>query len=177
MGAYRWLVRILRGSSEAEVVAMFLVAELESPRYGDVIRGLLAEAGADESLLRGPDLDDAAENLLRESVLERHRAWSSLEGLFSGFPRNVAWSLVVLGREEVLSVLYNDWDWWLKLSGGTRLPVDAAARIRASEVPGQTAEEGRADRRAPPLTGAAPAAQSSPSPTARSSCCSRATSA
>ena len=32
---------------------------------------------------------------------------------------------------EVASVLYIDWSYWLELSGGSRRPADAAARIRA----------------------------------------------
>jgi hypothetical protein len=40
----------------------------------------------------------------------------------------------------VLAILYIDWDWWLRISGGTRLPLDAAARIRAGEVPGSSAD-------------------------------------
>ena len=65
---------------------------------------------------------------------------ASPERLFGGFPEHVDWALVGLTSDEVLGVLYIDWDWWLRLSGGTRLPFDAAARIRAGEVPGSTAE-------------------------------------
>ena len=50
------------------------------------------------------------------------------------------WALVGLTPEEVLRVLYIDWDWWLCVSGGTRLPLDAGAWIRADEVPGSTAD-------------------------------------
>jgi hypothetical protein len=41
----------------------------------------------------------------------------------------------------VLAIDYIDWDWWLRLSGGTRRPLDAAARIRRGEIAGVTAEE------------------------------------
>ena len=34
-------------------------------------------------------------------------------------------------RGEMLSVRYIDWSYWLELSGQTRLPTEAAARIRA----------------------------------------------
>jgi hypothetical protein len=40
----------------------------------------------------------------------------------------------------VLDILFIDWDWWLRLSGGSRRPRDAAQRIRNGEVPGVTAE-------------------------------------
>jgi hypothetical protein len=134
-------VRTIRPSSEAEVVATFLRAELDSPRYGERIRELLSDAGSDEAVLLAPELDDVEANARRAELLERHRAWLSREGLFDGFPEQVEWSLVGLDPEEVLGILYIDWDWWLRVSGGTRRPVDAAARIRANQVPGSTAEE------------------------------------
>ncbi len=138
---YRSRMRVIRESSEAEVVAAFLRAELDSPRYGERIRQLLREARLDVSALLDPQLEDADANALRARILEEHRAWLRREGLFSGFPPDVAWSLVGLSPTEVLSILYIDWDWWLDISGGTRRPVDAATRIRANEVPGQSVEE------------------------------------
>jgi hypothetical protein len=134
-------VRTIRTASEAEVVAVFLRAELDSLRYGERIRELLRGQGLDDSALAAPNLEDAEENAQRARILEEHRAWLSREGLFNGFARNVQWSLVGLTPDEVLSILYIDWDWWRTLSGGTRLPLDAAARIRAGEFPGQTADE------------------------------------
>jgi hypothetical protein len=133
-------VRTIRAATEAEVIAVFLQAELDSPRYGERIRDLLRAVGVDESALLAPTLDDAEENRRRARILEEHRAWLRRGGLFGGFPEQVDWSLVGLGRDEVLSILYIDWDWWLRISGGTRRPVDAAARIRANGVPGSSVE-------------------------------------
>jgi hypothetical protein len=133
-------MRIIRGSSEAEVVAVFLRAELDSPRYGERIRELLPAAGLDECALLAPELEDAEANARRARVLEEHRAWLRRDGVFGGFPEEVDWALVGLTRDEVLGVLYISWDWWLHASGGTRLPLDAAARIRAGEVPGSSVE-------------------------------------
>ena len=61
--------------------------------------------------------------------------------MFAGFPEQVDWSRVALSPEEVLTILYINWDWWLRVSNGTRLPVDACARIRRNEIAGSTAEE------------------------------------
>jgi hypothetical protein len=138
---YRAPMRILRASSEAEMVAAFLRAELDSSRYGDTVRRLLREAGETEHLLRAPAVTDERENAIRAELLDRYRGWLAREGLFGGFPEQVDWSLAALDRDEVLSILYIDWDWWLSISGGTRRPVDAAARIRAGEIPGSTVEE------------------------------------
>jgi hypothetical protein len=133
-------MRVLRSVSEAEVIATFLRAELDSPRYGDTIRELLAADGRDVSLIARPDVANSDDNAYRDSLLGRYRGWTSRIGLFNGFPHEVAWSRVALTRDEVLSILYIDWDWWLRISGGTRRPRDAARRIRAGEIPGATAE-------------------------------------
>ena len=64
-------------------------------------------------------------------VEERQRTWREREGLFDGFPDDVAWARAALTPSEVLEILYINWDWWLKVSNGTRLPrVAAEARGR-----------------------------------------------
>jgi hypothetical protein len=137
-----WLtpMRILRGSSEAEFVAAFLSGELDSPRYGETLRTLLREAGEDERVVAEPNVGDPREDSLRATLLEGYRSWLTREGLFAGFPARVDWSYAALTRAEVLSILYINWDWWLRISAGTRLPLDAAARIRRNEVPGASVE-------------------------------------
>jgi hypothetical protein len=59
-------------------------------------------------------------------VEERKRQWRTREGLFDGFPGDVAWERVALTRGEVLAILYINWDWWLTVSKGTRLATIAA---------------------------------------------------
>ena len=129
------LVRAIRPAIEAEVIAVFLRGELDSPRYGERIRDLARAEGLEESALLAPTLEDADEHRRRVRILEGHRAWLRRDGLFGGWPEQVDWSLVGLAPNEVLSILYIDWDWWLEISGGTRRPLDAAARIRAGAVP------------------------------------------
>jgi hypothetical protein len=133
-------IRILRDSSEAEVIAAFLRAELDSPRYGETLRTLLREAGEDKRVVAEPKVGDSREHSFREQLLESYRSWLSRDGLFAGFPERVDWSYAALTPAEVLSILYINWDWWLRISGGTRLPLKAAARIRRNEVPGATVE-------------------------------------
>ena len=134
-------MRILRAVPEAEVVAAFLRGELDSPRYDKRLLELLHADDVDVSILRTPNLEDPAECAYRETLLDRHRAWRRRKGLFDGFPYWVAWSRVALMPEEVLAIRYINWDWWLRISGGTRRPVEAAARIRQNEVAGVSAEE------------------------------------
>lgn len=61
-------------------------------------------------------------------------------GLFHGFPDDIAWFRAALTPDEVLAIRYIDWDWWLRISDGTRLATAAADRIRDGLVTGVTAE-------------------------------------
>ena len=134
-------MRLLHPISEDEVVAVFLRGELDSSRYGEKLRALLARDGRALDVLRRPNLADSNENSYRRQLLDEHRAYDRREGMFIGFPRQIDWFRAALSAEEVLDILFIDWDWWLELSGGSRRPRDAAQRIRDGEVPGVSAEE------------------------------------
>jgi hypothetical protein len=134
-------VKILRPTSEDEMIAVFLRAELDSSRYGKTLRGYVERDGREPDVLRRPDLDDPEANSYRRGLLEEYRAYERRDGLFGGFPRQVDWFRAMLSRDEVLDVLYINWDWWLTISDGTRRPRVAARKIRDGLVPGSTVEE------------------------------------
>jgi hypothetical protein len=134
-------MRVLRSSSEHEMIAVFLRAELDSSRYGQMLRGFLVRDGRDEGVLRRPDLGDPDANRYRGGLLEEYRAYERRDGLFGGFPRQVDWFRAALTRDEALDVLFINWHWWLKISDGTRRPRVAARRIRGGLIPGCTVEE------------------------------------
>jgi hypothetical protein len=90
-------MRMIRKVSEAEVLDCFWQGELAaSSRWADA------------------------------EVEERKRTWRERIGLFHGFPPDVEWERVALTADEVLGILYIDWDWWLRVSNGTRLATVAA---------------------------------------------------
>jgi hypothetical protein len=100
-------------------------------------------------ILRAADEDEVAAAFVRaelesprfrEEVLAGTRAWR-MGGLFDGFPDDIAWFRAALTRDEVLAIQYIDWDWWLRITDGSRLATDAADRIRRGLVEGVTAEE------------------------------------
>lgn len=68
----------------------------------------------------------AASRWSSADVDERRRAWLERDGLFAGFPDDVSWEQVALARDEVLGILYINWDWWLTVSNATRLATVAA---------------------------------------------------
>ena len=128
-------MRRLRPSSEAEMVALFLRTELPAARFRDTLHALLDQAGLPERLIIAPNLDDPAENLAREQLLTQHREYGTRAGLFDGFPHDVCWEWMAITPAELAPVRYVDYDYWVELSGGSRLPADAAPRIRAGVAP------------------------------------------
>ena len=114
------------------MIACFLGAELTSERFGPEIRAALAANGHPESLLTHPDLSDANENAARRGLLALTRGYGEHRELFDGtFPASVTWTRAVLTPAELAAVRYMDYSYWIELSGGTRLPSDAAKRIKA----------------------------------------------
>lgn len=90
-------MRSIRPATEAEVLEAFWAAELA-----------------------------AASRWTPTDVENRKRAWRERQGLFAGLPGDLGWERVALTRDEVLAILYINWDWWLTVSNGTRLATVAA---------------------------------------------------
>jgi hypothetical protein len=123
-------VRKLRESHESEVIAAFLRAEIDSPRWGAKIRTLLGQHEQSVSVVRMPDLGSSSQNSYRQRLLGEFRGWSD-RLLFAGFPQDVMWSRVQLDRNELDAIKYINYSYWVELSGGSRQPRDAARRIAA----------------------------------------------
>jgi hypothetical protein len=124
-------MRKVRQSGEAEMVAVFLRGELASPRFGAALAEQLRRAGLSRRLVTDPDLSDAAENARRRHLLAACRGYGADTGLFDRFPAEVRWERVALTPTELGRVEYIDYDYWVELSGGSRLASDAAARVSA----------------------------------------------
>jgi hypothetical protein len=116
-------VRILRSATEDEVLATFVRGEVDSPRYGKTVRKLIDRVGDNP-----------------RAILGAYRSWPD-QGLFYGFPKRVEWFRAALAPDEVLDILYINWDWWLRVSEGSRSPRDAAALLRSDAIPGNPVEE------------------------------------
>jgi hypothetical protein len=133
-------MRLLRPASEDEVVAAFLRAEADDTgRYRDRIHGRLRSDREPVDIVARPDLCDPRQNAYRRGLLAEMRGFGRGDGMFVGFPSRVDWHRAALARDEALEVRYIDDrgcdDYWVTLSGGSRRPLDAAARIRAGIGP------------------------------------------
>ncbi|WP_270888796.1 hypothetical protein [Pedococcus sp. 5OH_020] len=126
---------------EDEFVGVFLRGELESSRFGGAVRDALKARGLSEALVTQADLRDVRQNRWRRELLGTTRGYTAGTGLFDGFPSAVAWSRAVLAPADLAAVRYTDYSYWVELSAGTRLPVNAAAAVDAGRsVFGQSNE-------------------------------------
>jgi len=127
-------LRHIKDITEDEVIACYLRAELASERHGPPLREAMARTGIAAQVVTTPDTTASDENCARRALLTATREYDPRSGLFDGFPRDVSWSRVGLKPRQVLSVRYIDYDYWIKLSAGSRRPTDAAATIRAGRT-------------------------------------------
>jgi hypothetical protein len=125
-------MRKMRNSSEAEMIAAFLAAELHSPRsMGQELQACLQREALSQQVILSPDLANEDENATRRALLGAYRGYGLGQGYFQGFPEALRWELVGLTRQEVEQVKYIDYDYWVELSGGSRLALDGARRALA----------------------------------------------
>jgi hypothetical protein len=123
-------VRVICDSSEDEMIALFLFGELTSERFGAGIRAALDGAGQTEPLITAADLGDADQNRARRAILAATRGYGENRDVFENFPARVRWIRAMLAPGELARVRYIEYSYWNELSGGSRLPSDAAQQIR-----------------------------------------------
>jgi hypothetical protein len=128
-------MRLLRPSSEAQMVALFLRTELPAARHRDDLRALLERDSLPEHVITNPDLGDAAENRSRLRLLTLHRGYGTRTELFDGFPDDVCWQWMATTPAELATVRFINYDYWVELSGPSRLAADAAPRVRDGVAP------------------------------------------
>ena len=130
----RWestTMRKIRAIREDEMIAVFLYAELQSPRFCEKVEMYLQQFAVDRRLIQAPDLHDEQENATRRALLGTYRDYGQGWGYFEGFPEQLRWERIGLTRQEVEQVKYIEYDYWVELSGGSRLARDGARRALA----------------------------------------------
>src|SRR6266702_730342 len=130
----RWeytTMRKIRAIKENEMIAAFLYAELNSPRFCKKVEAYLHQYAVDRRLIQAPDLHDEQENATRRALLGAYRDYGQGWGYFEGFPEQLRWERIGLKRQEVEQVKYIEYDYLVELSGGSRLARDGARRALA----------------------------------------------
>jgi len=118
------------------MIAEFLSAEINSDRFGDKIRGILREKGYSKELINKPVFDQE-ENEKRQVVLAECRGYGLDKNIFENFPDDMEWFEGTINVNDLDSLKYINWDWWLKITDGTRLIRDAEKNIRKGKEVGE----------------------------------------
>lgn len=116
---------------EEQVLRVWLAAELRSPRFGARLKARLAELGCDESLVYDVPLGDPMRTRqLRSLISARGVVWDHAgPDCLSG----QRWQRETHRIDRLVErARYGQHPRWVTMSGGTRLPRDAALRCRAS---------------------------------------------
>lgn len=113
------------------MVAAFLLGEIRSPRFGESMLTMLRRHGRDRDVVDRPDITNEAENAYRSRLLGELRGYRRNHALFEGFPDDVVWQRYELTRDDFAHIRTINYSYWNELSGGSRLPADAARRVRA----------------------------------------------
>ena len=114
--------------AEEEMVAVFLQAEIASTRFSAAILTLLRHVRQDRRIIDRPDLASTTENACRRALLGEHRSYRRDADVFKDFPGEVRWYRALAAGADLAAMRYINDDYWIELSGGSRLAVDAAVR-------------------------------------------------
>jgi hypothetical protein len=104
---------------------------------GATVRALLKRDGQPAALLTAPDLTDGQANAARVDLLREYRGFDqpdpSVESYLEGVPvRQLTWWRVRIDATDAARLHYINWDFWVEITGGTRLAA-AYASVKLAE--------------------------------------------
>lgn len=122
-------MKVLRKSSEEEMLIEFLRAEYSSERFSEQIRDAITKLQYDEKIIISPDIHSTAENLQRKRLMGEFRGYGLNRELFENFPAVTGWNLCSFTGEDLGKIQYINYSYWNELSDNTRSPLTAAKNI------------------------------------------------
>ena len=124
-------MKILRESSENEMILEFLKAESTSERFSEKLEKAMVDLGFDEEIITKADLQSNLQNVQRRKLLGVFRGYGEGRELFERFPtRFTEWSLCSFSASDFEKIRYIDYSYWNELSAGTGKLLAAAETVR-----------------------------------------------
>jgi hypothetical protein len=124
-------MKILRESSENEMILEFLKAESTSERFSQQIKKTMEKLDIDENVVFSANLQSEIENMQRKKLLGEFRGYGLGKDLFENFPTHITqWRLCSFSRSDLEKIRYIDYSYWNELSAQTHKPLVAAETIR-----------------------------------------------
>lgn len=124
-------MKILRESSESEMILEFLKAESTSERFSGQLKKAMEGLGFDQEIILKADLLNEIQNAQRKKLLGVFRGYGEGRELFERFPTCFTeWSLCSFSASDIEKIRYIDHSYWNELSEGTGKPLAAAETVR-----------------------------------------------
>lgn len=124
-------MKILRESSENEMILEYLKAEYASERFCHQMKNAMEKLQVDEKLIISANLQNENENNKRKKLLGEFRGYGEEREMFENFPTGFSeWSLCSFSNDDFEKIRYIDYSYWNELSAGTRKPLAAAKNIK-----------------------------------------------
>ena len=124
-------MKILRESSENEMILEYLKAESTSERFCGQIKTAMEKLDINENLIFSANLQSETENSNRKGLLGEFRGYGEGREMFENFPTKFTeWNLCSFSSDDLEKISYIDYSYWNELSAGTRKPSAAAKTIR-----------------------------------------------
>lgn len=132
-------MRVIETVSEDLIVAEFLRAEINSPRWQKYILPPLARDGRSRDIVDNPNVGCASDNMYRATLLA-YRGYRN-QFIFSGLPKNVRWLSVSMDQKDLKVTKVMNRSPWPEFTGGTRLAGDAANRFKSGTIADPVAKD------------------------------------
>ncbi len=126
-------MKIIRDSSEEEMILEFLKGELNSKRFNEDLKKVLENLNIDDNLIINGDISNEFENKKRLEIMNLFRGYPNRE-LFNNFPIINTWKYVKLSSFDIHNVFYINYDYWNELSNNTSSPLEAVKNIKKGVI-------------------------------------------
>ncbi|MCX8074194.1 MAG: hypothetical protein N2749_01225 [Clostridia bacterium] len=123
-------MKIIRKSTPDEMIAVFLKSEVTSKRFSKSLVSIIESMNIDLNIITNPDITNNSENSVRRSLLNYYRGYENNKYIFKDFPKDIEWYYVELTQFELKKVKYINYNYWVELSSGSRLAIDALEKIQ-----------------------------------------------
>ena len=121
-------MKIIRNSSEDEMLLEYLKSEINSKRFGERLKKTLNELNISKDILLNGNLENKYENEQRKIIMEKFRGYPT-EDIFERFPKELKWFYVQFEEGDIDKIFYLNWEYWNEISNGTSKPTEASKNI------------------------------------------------
>ena len=121
-------MKIIRKSSEDEMLLEYLKSEINSNRFSERLKKTLTELSISKDIILNGNLESEIENKQRKLIMEKFRGYPT-EDIFERFPKEFNWFYVEFEEGDIDKIFYLNWEYWNEISNGTSKPTEAAKNI------------------------------------------------